>query len=305
VVTSAQVEIGRLLDQEGVVGRSRHPELIGALDWLVQTGRIIVVLPGIYARPTTDTDPRVKIRAAALLDPDAVLTHRAAAFWSFWPELRVTTVEAALPRKRAPASGFSFRRRRIPPELVRHREGISLTDPALTALDLVPELGGDAIDQALRVRATTLADLHRALDLTPKRRGNHERLQMLHDSRDRPWAKSERLLHQLLRGAGLTGWQTNAPILLPEGRVFVDAVFAAHRVVIEVDGWEFHGRRPKDFDDTMRRHTALEAAGWRVLHVTWTHLVEEPDWVLAKILETLQPGMLPLDQHGRRKRRSA
>ena len=80
--------------------------------------------------------------------------------------------------------GFRFDRRRVPPELVHERHGLRMTVPALTALDLCAELGGDAIDQALRTRTATLEGLHRALELTGHRRGNQDRRALLLDSRD-------------------------------------------------------------------------------------------------------------------------
>jgi hypothetical protein len=62
-------------------------------------------------------------------------------------------------------------------------------------LDLCDVMGGDAIDQALRTRASTLAQLHRALELTGGRKGNRTKRQLLLDSRAEPWSKAERLLH--------------------------------------------------------------------------------------------------------------
>ena len=53
----------------------------------------------------------------------------------------------------------------------------------LTALDLCATVGGDAIDQALRTRATTLGQLYRALELTGGRKGNRSKRQLLLDSR--------------------------------------------------------------------------------------------------------------------------
>ena len=65
--------------------------------------------------------------------------------------------------------------RQVSAELVVSRAGLSYTSPALTALDLCESHGGDAIDEALQARATTLRNLHHALQLTSARLGNAER----------------------------------------------------------------------------------------------------------------------------------
>jgi hypothetical protein len=58
---------------------------------------------------------------------------------------------------------------------------------------------------SLRTRATTLAHLQRAMELTTARVGNPTRRQLLLDSRSEPWSEAERSLHRLLRAAGITG----------------------------------------------------------------------------------------------------
>lgn len=298
-------EIERLLHHEGAVSRRQHPDLARTLSWLAESGRVTAILPGVYVRADAAVDPGTRIRALALAEPNAVLTQHAAAVVSFWPDLRVDTVVAAVPSKRHSPAGFRLERRSIPSELVSTREDLYLTAPALTALDLVPSLGGDGIDQALRTGAATLDDLRVAMELTPNRRGNHERMVMLRDSRDAPWAASERLLHRLLREAGLVGWDTNRPVRLPEGLFYVDALFEVARLAIEIDGWEFHARRPADFEATLHKHTALESAGWRVLHFTWAQLTGDPAWVLDKIRQALEWDDRPLIQNGRLRPRLA
>jgi hypothetical protein len=104
---------------------------------------------------------QTRVRALRCFDPDAILLGAIAAQLSFWPELRVETIECAVRHSRAPQPGYSFSRRHIPPELIVHRSDLRYASPALTALDLCTRLGGDAIDQALRTRATTLSQLHR------------------------------------------------------------------------------------------------------------------------------------------------
>ena len=66
----------------------------------------------------------------------------------------------------------------------------------------------------------------------------------------------------------------------------VDVLWPAQRLIVEVDGYEFHGPRPA-FERDRRRDGRLLAAGYRVLRVTWLELVERPERVLATIVAAL------------------
>ena len=200
-------------------------------------------------------------------DPDAVLTEAAAASVSFWPQVRCPTVTAAVRTHREPQPGYSFSRRVIPPELVVERAGLRYTAPALTALDLVETLGGDGIDQALRMRTTSLGQLRHALALTRERPGNRLRRQLLLDSRDEPWSAAERLLHRLLRGAGIEGWQANRKVVVGGVEYWPDAVFWRVRLIVEVDGREFHSEA-QVFESDRWRQNRLILAGWLVQRFT-------------------------------------
>jgi hypothetical protein len=207
-VRGLQHDIRHILATEGVIVRREHPRLIGTIDWLVRNGHLRPVLPGVYAEPDTCDSVMTRVRALPRWDPDAILIAAAAAWVSFWPEIRVSGVACSLRHRRRPQSGYQFCRREIPSELVLCKSGLLYTSPALTALDLCETLGGDAIDHVLRTRAATLEQLHRALELTPARAGNRLKRQLLLDSRSEPWSVAERSLHRLLRAAGITGWRS-------------------------------------------------------------------------------------------------
>jgi hypothetical protein len=165
-------EIQRLLAAEGVIARRDHPELDTTLRYLLRRGELARVLPGIYAAADRAASLQTRVRALSRFDPDAILVGAVAARLSFWPELRVEAIECAVRHSRATQTGYCFTRRHIPAELVVNRSGLCYTSAALTALDLCATVGGDAIDQALRTRATTLAQLHQAMELTAARVGN-------------------------------------------------------------------------------------------------------------------------------------
>jgi hypothetical protein len=229
-------EIQQLLAADGVVARRDHPELATTLRYLVRRGALARVLPGVYAATDEAASVPTRLRALSRVDPDAILVGAVAARLSFWPDVRVEVVECAVRHSRAPQAGYRFTRRQIPAELVVNRAGLRLTSPALTALDLCATVGGEAIDQALRTRATTLAHLQRAMELTTARVGNPARRQLLLDSRAEPWSEAERSFHRLLRKAGITGWRANRPVILLGSTFYVDIVFRQLKLVIEIDG---------------------------------------------------------------------
>src|SRR3712207_5787603 len=107
---TAQPDIIRLLDGNGLIVRRNHPELAGALDWALQTRRLTAVLPGVYAISQLARLPDTRIRAVCLRHPNAVLLTAAAARVSFWPAAPLAKIEVAVRSPLAAAPGFAFTR---------------------------------------------------------------------------------------------------------------------------------------------------------------------------------------------------
>lgn len=161
--------------------------------------RLIRLLPGVYCRAGDEDLLAVRVLAANAAYPGGILIGRAAAALTWWPELRVPTIELATDHQRHPAPGYRLVRRRVPAENVSWMGELPVADPAITVLDLIPELGGRAIDEGLRRRATAMSLWWEALARTPGRRGNKLRAALLDDSRDEPWSEAERAFHRILR----------------------------------------------------------------------------------------------------------
>jgi very-short-patch-repair endonuclease len=286
-VTRLQDEVRTIVRRDGVVSRRDEPPLRSTIDWLIRTGELAPVLPGIYTAAGQTDDFGVRALALRRWSPDAVLTGAAAARLTFWPKIRVAEIDAATDRQ-AVHAGFRLTRRTIPDELLWERDGLRLTVPALTALDLCEE-GADGIDHALRSRAATLAGLWRAFELTPGRRGNRLRLRHLLDSRAEPWSAAERLCHRLLHGAGIEGWTANLPVRAGSRNYFLDVAFPELGVVVEIDG-RLHEDDPDVFENDRWRQNDLVLDGWVVLRFTWTMLDQHPDVVLATIRSALEVG---------------
>ena len=237
-----------------------HPELRGAIEWRIRTGELAAVLPGVYAPTATAGLAATRIAAVGVWDPDAVLTHEAAAVATFWPKLPVPVVRCSVGHRRARRPGFLLSRGRIPEELVIQHGPLRITSPALTVLDLCEVRGGEATDHALLYRATTLALMRHALTLTSGRWGNGVRRQLLLDSRDEPWSEAEREFHRLLRAARITGWQANRGIRINGVLIYPDVIFRRLRLVIEVDGREFHNKA-EVFESDRHRQNCVRRGG--------------------------------------------
>ena len=58
------------------------------------------------------------------------------------------------------------------------------------------------------------------------------------------------------------------------------------RLIVEIDGFAFHGGRAA-FERDRRRDAQLLARGYRVLRITWRQLTREPHAVVATIAAAL------------------
>ncbi len=269
----------------GVVSRRAFPELAGQFDTLRRHRILLSVLPGVYVHRDVASDWRTRCTAVAQWDPDALIVSEAAAALTFWPRYQPSTIEVVGRRTTFRRQGFRFSERTVPAEFVTTSHGIRISDPAFTAVDLIPWHGGDVIDDALRSRMATLPAMHRAAALTPGRRQNADRRAMLLDSRDEPWSRGERLAHRCLRSAGITGWRTNVRIVCGGHVYFLDIAMEDCPVVIEVDG-RIHARSDL-FESDRERGNHLLLAGKQVLHFTTRMLTRDPDGCMAMVRAAL------------------
>ena len=159
-------------------------------------------------------------------------------------------------------------------------DGIRVTSPARTLIDVAPCVGVDvleeALDDALRRELVSLRFLRRRAEQL----GARKVLKDLVGARDGrvPESSLETRLLRALRAAGLPKPAVQHRI----GRYRVDFAYVDARLAIECDGYRYHSGR-RAFDDDRARQNALTATGWRVLRVTWPQLRDGPEDVLAAI----------------------
>jgi very-short-patch-repair endonuclease len=99
-------------------------------------------------------------------------------------------------------------------------------------------------------------------------------------------SEAERRLLALIRAARLPRPETNVVVSGYE----VDLLWREQRVIVEVDGFAFHSTR-QAFERDRARDAALQAAGYRVIRVTWRQIVDEPHALVAQLAVLVQTQM--------------
>lgn len=281
--------------QHGVVARRQLVALgLGrrAIEGLLARGRLHAVHRGVYLVGHRAAPPAAREMAVLLsVGAGAALSHGSAAarlgLRTRAPRIIDVTVE-----RRTPTVGDGFRVHRtvlLEPRDVVHRDGLRMTSPARTVLDLAARLDDRALSWAVEdaIAATLLAegDLREVLARHRGRRGA-ARLRRSLDELTGPPAltrsEAERRLHDLIRNAALPRPRANITVR----GWSVDLYWPASGLVVEVDGFAYHGGRTA-FERDRRKDAALQAAGLRVARLSWRQITGEPLAVVALLARLL------------------
>lgn len=172
-----------------------------------------------------------------------------------------------------------------PADLRRH-QGIPLTSPARTLLDLAEVVSRRdlerAYDEAQFREFVTREDMLDLMARSPGRRGLAP-LRSLLDLDAVTRSAAERKLLRLLRNSGLEPTDLNTRIGLYE----VDMLWKPQRLIVEVDGYAYHSSRAA-FERDRVRDADLQAAGYRVVRVTWRQLATEPEALVRRLARLLR-----------------
>lgn len=253
----------------------------------VAQGRLNRLHRGVYMAASLPAPLTAEMAAVLACGPTAVLSHHAAA--ALWG-LRArrdgdidVTVAGERPRRRPGIR--THRARRLEDRTVHQR--IPVTTAARTLLDLAPLLPQAQFDRTLEEAQVQRLVTPPALDAVVVRSGHrgagHLRA-ALQRMREPALTRSEaeaRLL-ALIRAAELPAPRTNTIVLGFE----VDLLWPSQRLIIEVDGFAFHSTR-RAFERDRVRDARLQAAGFRVIRVTWRQIVDTPHAVAARIAAAL------------------
>jgi very-short-patch-repair endonuclease len=271
-----------------LLGAGIHPDQIKR--WR-NRGLLHPLFHGVYAVGHTALVPLAREHAALLAcGPKAILSHFTAAhLWGLRPS-PPPTIDLTL------VGGHCRPKRGVRIHLVsqldrrdlRRREGLPLTSPARTIIELAAYVSFDELDRLVaEARANRLVrpgELQAALDRAKYRRGVARMRAFLADETEPDFTRSkgERRLLDLLRQSRLPQPRSNRRAAGYE----VDFLWEAEKLVVEFDGYRFHGHR-RAFEHDRRKDVDLASAGYQVLRFTWRQLTEEPLVVIAAIARAL------------------
>jgi very-short-patch-repair endonuclease len=258
VVTTAQLEAAGI-GRRGVAHRVAH-------------GRLTRVLRGVYRVGPVEA-PFAREMAAVLATGGALSHHSAAMVWGLRaPQdgpVHITVASGA--RNRA-----GVRIHRSPSLKAAVHNGLPLTTAARTLHDLAPALPPAELDRA--VEEAQIRGLVTARELTGRAAAAIAEPRLTR-------SEAERRLLKLIQRARLPRPATNVRVAGWE----VDAFWPAERLVVEVDGYAYHGNRAA-FERDRRKDAALVAAGYTVIRITWRQLADEPFAVVALLARLIRRG---------------
>jgi very-short-patch-repair endonuclease len=242
----------------------------GAIDRRVQAGELHVWYRGVYAVGHRVLTREGRWMAAVLAaGPGAVLSHRsAAALWEIRRSAR-PRIEVTAPRRSR--HGIQVHQARLAPDEVTVHNGIPVTTPARTLVDLAAVLRPDELEKA--INQTEILRLPYP-DLSRYR--GHRGISALRTRPEPTISRSqlERDFIAFLNAHALPKPLVNTPLNGKEP----DFRWPKHRLIVEVDGFATHGTR-QAFETDRARDRTLLAAGWRVVRITYRQLHEQPQEV--------------------------
>ncbi len=282
------------VEQYGVVTRAQLTEAgmsRGALRHRLVTGRLFPLHRGVYLVGPLKL-PRARLMAAVLAcGPRALLSHGdATVLWLTatsnsirerdWVQqlvddhlVHVTVGHNGRTRR----AGIRLHRvRSIDPVDCTVLEGIPITTPIRTILDLAPTIETRLLEQVTaRLAREGLLDLEQLAN----RLGTRRRAQggpALRAVLERPGgpaltrSEAEAVFLALIRKAALPAPQVNARV----GMYELDFFWREARLAVEIDGYRHHSSRPR-FEGDRRKDAWLRARGLSVIRLSWRQITDE------------------------------
>jgi len=260
----------------------------GTVATRVRRGWLHPVYRSVYAvgHPQLSLEGRFMAAVKAFAG-DAVLSHfSAAALWGFldWdnrtPEVTVVQTGARICR------GIRAHRTSLlePRDVMRH-EGIPVTSPARTLVDLAAvvneKLLRSAVRRALAKHRVSIRQVAATRRRLGRRRGSVNLSRVLRAAAPTR-SELEDVVFDLVVDSGFACPDVNRPLLLAGRRVIPDFRWPEQRVVVEADSRTWHDNAIARQDDAQRQ-ALLEACGERVLRVTWNQAIRSPSETVRRI----------------------
>jgi Transcriptional regulator, AbiEi antitoxin len=243
----------------------------------VERGWLRRVRRGVYAFNGVLPSRWECIMAAALAaGPDAVISHRSAAMIHRFNGVTADQPHLTVPmdRGRLLADVRVHRSRHLDPEDAEERNGVRITTPVRTVIDIADWTGdfllGRILDEGAIDRLWTPERLSAGLDRTgTSGRSGTARLRRLLAERTGEGIADSRLEQRVLRvlRGNVPDPVPHFQVVLGDSVLDMDLAWPERRIDGEIDGYRTHVLR-SHFDRDRLRANLLAAHGWRQVH--WT-----------------------------------
>lgn len=275
--------------RDGVATRAQLLRIGLAPKWIdrrVISGHLHAVHRGVYAVGQPVMTERGRRRAALLAaGPGARLTHRACGAEIGVMDAGVGPVDITREARSRPRAGLRLHCARLPHEDCDWHLGLPVTGVPRLLLDLAenePRVVERVYNEA---QVQRLVSRQQLLDALTRWRGRPG-VALLRDLADDDLGVRRSTLEDdfvpVLRQAKLALPKLNVWV---EG-LLVDAYWARHRIVVELDGRRVHGTDHR-YESDRARDTHLIAHGYLPLRFTYRRLKREPLAVIAELAAAL------------------
>jgi very-short-patch-repair endonuclease len=253
-----------------------------AITYRIKVGDLIPIHTGVYALGHAPQAFADRAYAAVLAcGRGALLSHgSAASLWGiydrWWTPFEVIVDTA----RRRP--GIRIHRATVTRKDVRRHLGLRVTSAARTVFDVAPRLTDKALTRAvneLRIaRRLKLEQLAELVARYPRHPGASRVSPLIETRRGPTRSELEDVFAVFATRFDLPPFEFNARVAGYE----VDVLFPEQRVIVELDGYEFHGTR-QAFEKDRERDAATLAAAFVTVRITWERLTQAPEKEAARL----------------------
>ena len=204
-----------------------------------------------------------------------------------------TRIEVTVPRAVRSRPAMQIHHGPLAADEVTAVNGIRVTTAPRTLLDLGAVVGQRelkrATDEAETLRLTDPLSLDDVVTRYPHRPGAGAMRKILAAARigaEKTRSELEDRFLAFLDDQGLPRPAVNVPLPLTDRTIEADCLWPSQRLIVELDGHASHATTSA-FERDRARDRILQAAGWRVIRITWRQLHEEPDAIAADLKRLL------------------
>jgi predicted transcriptional regulator of viral defense system len=279
--------------QHGVVTRQQLEGLgfaTATITRWAKAGRLHRLHRGVYAVGHTAISWEGRCLAAVLARPGSVASHRTAAWIHGLLRTRPGTIHLTAPTRQRLKRDFVVHFAKLEPDDCTVVDGIPVTSPARTVLDLAPD--GSRSDLARLLQGAEDNELldRRRFDALLARAGSHpgraKLATALRTYKPEPAtlrSNLERRFRRHVLAAGLPRPQANVVV---EGYE-LDCYWEAEGFAVELDVFATHGS-PRSFEEDRERADNLLLADLELIRVTDVRLDREPQETIARVAAHLE-----------------